>query len=97
VSQPSAATASPTSTASPTGTASPDDRATEFRPVSGAQLQSGEKLLVEAYAAIWLIVFAFVLFSWRRLGRIDARIDALEGAVARARSKDGDAPKKKAS
>ena len=79
----------PSGTAAPTGTASPDDRATEFQPAPTTQMQSGEKLLVEAYAVIWLIVFAVVLLSWRRLRMIDERITVLEASVARARA---DAP-----
>lgn len=73
-------------TAAPTGTTSPDDRATQFRPDAGGnQMQSGEKLLVEAYAAFWLIAFFFILLSWRRQKRIDERIDHLESAIAKAR------------
>lgn len=73
---------------SPVGSAAetPDDRATAFRPVEGGtQMQSGEKLLVEAYAAIWLIAFAFILLSWRRQRHIDRRIANLEGALQKAR------------
>ena len=68
-----------------TPTASPDDRSTEFRPAPTNEIQSGETLLVEAYAVIWLIVFGLVWFSWRRLRLIDDRIAALESSVARAR------------
>ncbi len=55
----------------------------------GPQLQSGEKLLVEAYAAIWVILFALVLLSWRRQRRLDDRMLALEGAIAKARRAEG--------
>lgn len=73
----------------PTGTSS-DDRAQAFRPVEGGnELQSGEKLLVEAYAAIWIIIFAMVYLSWRRQKQIDRRIDALEAAVQKARAGSG--------
>jgi CcmD family protein len=69
----------------PTGTTA-DDRSTTFRPVEGGnQMQSGEKLLVEAYAAIWIILFAMVLLSWRRQKKIDERIGGLESAVEKAR------------
>ena len=75
----------------PTGTADPGDRSTSFRPVEGGgEMQSGEKLLVEAYAAFWLIAFLFILGSWRRQRALDRRIADLESAVARAR-KDGEA------
>jgi CcmD family protein len=67
-----------------------EDRATAFRPVEGGpQLQSGETLLVEAYAAIWVILFALVLFSWRRQRRLDDRMVALEGALEKARREEG--------
>jgi len=48
---------------------------------------SGGTLLVEAYAALWLILLGFLLVSWRRQGRIDARVDELEKAVARGGAK----------
>ncbi|MCC6556816.1 MAG: CcmD family protein [Polyangiaceae bacterium] len=68
-----------------------EDRSQTFRPVQGGgEMQSGERLLVEAYAAIWLIVFALVLLSWRRQRRIDARIDALDASLQRARKRDGE-------
>jgi CcmD family protein len=66
-----------------------DDRNTAFRPVQGGnELQSGEKLLVEAYAAIWIILFALVLFSWRRQRRLDERMSALSAAIDEARRKE---------
>lgn len=66
-----------------------EDRSTTFRPVEGdGELQSGEKLLVEAYAAIWLILFALVLVSWRKQRAVDARIDTLEASLTRARAAD---------
>jgi hypothetical protein len=64
-----------------------EDRSTTFRPVQGGpEMQSGERLLVEAYAAIWIILFALILLGWRRQKRIDARLAGLELAVAQARS-----------
>lgn len=72
--------------ATPTGTKA-DDRATSFRPVEGGtQLASGETLLVEAYAAIWLILFALILLSWRRQRGLDARVSGLEAALDKARA-----------
>ena len=66
----------------PTGTTA-EDRSTTFRPVEGGnQMQSGERLLVEAYAAIWIILFVFLILSWRRQKKLDARVAALEGALA---------------
>jgi CcmD family protein len=67
---------------------------TTFKPVQNApEVQSGERLLVEAYAAIWIILFVLILFGWRRQRRIDARITDLEGALAKARAAE---PVKKA-
>ncbi len=45
---------------------------------------SGAWLLVEAYALVWLLVFAFVWLSARRLGRLEARICELEQQLERA-------------
>jgi hypothetical protein len=67
-----------------------EQRSQSFQPVEGGgELRSGELLLVEAYAAIWAIVLVFILLSWRRQQRIDARVDALEGAIERARRGSG--------
>jgi hypothetical protein len=65
-----------------------EERSTAFRPVQGGpQLQSGEKLLVEAYAAIWIILLALVLLSWRRQRRLDERMVSLAAAIEKARDK----------
>ncbi|MFO0589579.1 MAG: CcmD family protein [Polyangiaceae bacterium] len=74
----------------PTGTAqTPDDRGQAFRAVDGGgQMQSGERLLVIAYMAIWLCVVIFVIFSSRKQSRIEARIGALEGALSKTRAAD---------
>jgi hypothetical protein len=67
-----------------------EDRSTAFRPVQGgAELQSGEKLLVEAYAAFWLLFFVMVLLSWRRQRRLDERMVALSAAIEKSRGKGG--------
>jgi CcmD family protein len=60
---------------------------TVYRPVQNApEVQSGEKLLVEAYAAIWIVLFVMILFGWRRQRKIDARITGLETSLAQARA-----------
>jgi CcmD family protein len=65
----------------------PGDRSTQFEAVKGGtQMQSGEKLLVEAYAAIWLITFVFLVSIFRRQRRLDQRIASLEGALEKARA-----------
>ncbi len=85
---PATAPPAPAPTAVPEQSA--DDRSTAFRAVEGGpQMQSGEKLLVEAYAAIWVILFALILLSWRRQRRLDARMVALEGAIDKAREAEG--------
>ena len=63
-------------------------RPTEFVAVEGgSENMSGEVLLVEAYAALWIILFGFVFISWRRQARIDARVAELERAVAQGHGK----------
>ena len=70
------------------GTGDPGQRTTEFRAVEGgAETMSGGTLLVEAYAALWIILFGFVVVSWRRQSRIDARVAELERAVTRGQAK----------
>ena len=69
-----------------TTTTSVDPRATQFRAVEGGtETRSGTVLLVEAYAAIWLILFGMLLLGHFKQRRIDARIDELEKALERAR------------
>jgi CcmD family protein len=63
-----------------------DRPSTEFRSVEGGtESMDGNTLMVEAYAALWVILFAFVFVSWRRQARLDARIDELERATSSAR------------
>jgi CcmD family protein len=85
-----------------TGTAqSADDRNQAFRAVEGGgEVQSGDRLLVIAYMAIWICVVVFVVMSSRKQSRMDARIGALEGALAKARlgasTREKPAPEKEA-
>lgn len=65
-----------------------DDRATEFKAVDGTGEQyDGNTLLVEAYAAIWLIMMVWFAFIWRKQANLSARVDGLEAAIARAERK----------
>jgi hypothetical protein len=74
--------------AAQTTSADPPQRSTEFQAVEGgAEMVSGGTLLVEAYCALWLILLAFLLVSWRRQGRLDQRVDELEKALARGAPK----------
>lgn len=65
---------------------SPDNRATEFQPVdaSSGEHYSGSTLLVEAYAAIWLILMAWLVLLWRKQASLSTRLDGLEAAIDRA-------------
>ncbi|MEZ4298751.1 MAG: hypothetical protein R3B70_27620 [Polyangiaceae bacterium] len=71
----------------PTGTTqSADDRSQAFKPVTGApEMQSGERLLVIAYMAIWLCVVVLIVLSYVKQVRLDQRIAALGSALERAR------------
>jgi len=75
-----------TSDAASTGGAPVGTGATDFKPVTAGapELQSGEKLLVEAYAVIWVIAFVFLLMTWRRQRALDRRVQELEAVLARA-------------
>ena len=41
-------------------------------------------MLVLAYAIMWLIIFGFVFLTRKRQAGLDARLDSLEQALARA-------------
>jgi CcmD family protein len=72
----------------PSAATTPDERSTSFQPVQGgSELQSGERLLVEAYSVVWILLFGFLWLSWRRQRRIDQRIELLERALTEARHK----------
>ena len=73
-----------------------DSRSTEFRAVEGGnQMQSGEKLLVEAYAAMWVLTLVLVLITWRRQKRTDERITNLEESIALVRGEAAKAAREK--
>lgn len=79
---------------------SADDRADEFKPVvqsNAAQNEqfSGYNLMVEAYAAIWLVLMIWLLMLWRKQASLSARVVGLEAAIGRAELKMA-APKAKA-
>ncbi len=62
----------------------PDDRATEFTAVQGGEQYSGGSLLVEAYAAIWIILMAWIFMLWRKQATLGERLDGLERTIDRA-------------
>jgi len=61
----------------------PGSRSTEFVAVEGGQqTTSAEALLITAYVAMWALLLGFVFLSWRRQGRVEARISELEKSLA---------------
>jgi hypothetical protein len=62
----------------------PDDRATQFQAVQGGETYSGDKLVVVAYLAIWLILMAWIGMLWRKQQSLAMRLDGLEAAIDRA-------------
>jgi hypothetical protein len=67
----------------------PDDRATDFKAVEGdtGEHFSGYSLMVEAYAAIWLVLMGWLVLLWRKQADLTSRVAGLEGAIARAEKK----------
>ena len=62
--------------------ATPDDRAMGFEAVEGGgDTTSGATLLVVAYIIMWALLVGFILLSWRRIGRVEARFGGLERAL----------------
>jgi CcmD family protein len=75
---------------------SADDRATEFTAVDGTGEQfNGYTLMVEAYAAIWLILMVWLVFIWRKQANLMARVEGLEAAITRAERKRAGTEKEK--
>lgn len=71
-----------TANAAPTASAAPSP--TEFRPYEGGEEQrDGALLMVEAYAAIWIVLMAVVLLGHLKQRALDARIARLERAMDR--------------
>lgn len=70
----------------PTATAplTPADRSTEFVAVQGgAEGTSAETLLVAAYLVMWAILLFFLLLTWRKQSRIEARLSDIDAALKR--------------
>lgn len=61
----------------------PADRSTEFRAVDEGEMQSGEVLLVQAYAAIWLLLFGMLILLWKKQRGLHARLDSMDKALDR--------------
>ena len=68
----------------------PEDRGTAFQATSGGtELRDGGKLMVAAYAILWVIVATYLglMWSWQR--KLQGRIEGLETAIDRAAAKKG--------
>lgn len=55
---------------------------------------NGYTLMVEAYAAIWLILMGWLVMIWRKSATLTARVDGLEAALDRAEKRLASEPKK---
>ncbi len=54
----------------------------------GTEQTSGELLLIEAYAVIWVLVFAMIFMSMRSQRKLDDRITQLSADLDKARAAD---------
>src|SRR5262245_43121207 len=80
------------------GARPPEDRSTKFVAVEGGgERFSGETLVVEAYAAIWIVLMVWILMLWRKQAAIAVRLDGLEQALDRAAAEAEKKAKAKAS
>jgi hypothetical protein len=61
---------------------------TQFQAVEGgAETQSGAKLMVAAYAVLWVIVMAYLVMVWRKQAAMSARMDELDRILDKAAAK----------
>lgn len=67
----------------------PEDRSTTFQAVEGNQKEqySGSALLVTAYAALWLVLFAWIALLWRKQAALGSRVTDLERVIGEAAAK----------
>ncbi len=66
-----------------TTTSAPEERKEEFRPdAGGTESASAGTLLVVAYLVMWALLLGFVLLSWRRQNKVDARLSELERGLS---------------
>ena len=57
---------------------------TEFTAVEGGEHYNGSTLMVAAYAAIWVLLMAWIYLLWRKQAMLAARLDGLEMSIDRA-------------
>lgn len=70
----------------------PTESSDGFRPApGGGDTRSGTVLLVEAYAAFWLVLFGLIVWTLRRQSRMNAQLRRLERQLSREQP-SGDSP-----
>ena len=72
--------------ASAAASSTPDDRSTTFTAVEGnaKEQYSGGTLLVTAYAALWVVLFAWVAIVWRKQSALNMRLADLKRVLDKA-------------
>ena len=81
----------PPAPSAPSTHAAVPDRSTQFVATTGGEEStSAEAMLVVAYLAMWLLVFAFVAISFRKLNRLGDRIDSLRSSASKPSERGGD-------
>ena len=73
-----------TALAPPPTPPTPADRATEFTAVESGEHYNGSTLMVAAYAAIWVLLMAWIYMLWRKQAVLGERLDGLEKSIDRA-------------
>ena len=62
-----------------------ESRSTEFVPVEGGgQTADAATYMVTAYVLMWICTLVFVLVSWRKSRSLDAKVQQLASAIAKA-------------
>jgi CcmD family protein len=82
----------PAAPESSAGATAPEDRASAFRAAQGPSEQvPGGKLLVAAYAVVWVVLLLVVIRVFRRQSAVEKQAERLEAAIKRAAGTKGDA------
>jgi CcmD family protein len=73
----------------------PSERATSFQPVQGnpGEQYSGTTLLVTAYAVLWVVLFVWIAFVWRKQSGIAARLGELEREIDKTAASGASKPR----
>jgi CcmD family protein len=77
-------TSAPGTTGAPSATSAPANGFTAVDGRDGRENFNGGTLLVEAYAAIWLVIMGWILLLWRKQASMRDRLDDLERTIDRA-------------